>query len=849
MQELDYTLLEKTHDLSLPDWGPYSKRFFGISHIPDASGDRFDFAVAPGLHERCIFPPDVLRPCGYLPWDVSADLEHYSIRQQLEWKDRIYCDTSFHKINGNIRLVRCHLVNNTDRVTECNLHFLNQYVPEPAGRLTTDADRYFRCEIESETGLEFDFMFPGEFRTRGTTSGSAYRIKKGVPFAFTLNGCSSGRFFLRAKGDGKVTVECDGKKTELDLKDDWQFFELENKSFDTKKAVLTSDGNFICDGLFLTRKEKVTVLGEPVSNLAVIDLETPDTLIWHYPGTGRYYGLRLDRNYNFYRNYDVPDYNASLLYKAYVNHGFLRVLGETGSGDRMIDCVLQPITVSASGACDVFCATGSAATLDELKAMLEKVEFVPVDKPPYLTTCPHPWNFSISRMKSVLLSNVVYPTRLADKFVRHHTPGRKWNCLYTWDSGFIGLGLMECSEKRAIENLNAYLAASDDPDHAFVHHGSPVPVQIYLYFELINRFGNRKMASAFYPRVKKYYDYLAGHHPLSRTTSFSKDPMVCTWGYFYNSGGWDDYPPQHAVPESKDDGREIIPVVGTAHVIRCAQMLKLAAEYLGLDSSCYDGDIKKFSDSLNKNAWDEEAGYYSYTQYDKEGNFIGIFRHSSGANFNMGLDGAMPLVSGCAEEKRAERLWKHLENPDECWCPAGLSTVDRSAPYYRTDGYWNGTVWMPYCYFFWKAALDAGKADFAWQIASTCLEEYEQDTANSYACYEHFSAESRLGSGWHHFSALSSPVVCFASAYGEPGTVTSGWDVLREYTRCDGRELETKIRFPGKMNGSTTIIAVLNCKNCTASYNGKEIKVIRRLNNTYEFTIPKTNGILIVKEA
>jgi hypothetical protein len=323
--------------------------------------------------------------------------------------------------------------------------------------------------------------------------------------------------------------------------------------------------------------------------------------------------------------------------------------------------------------------------------------------------------------------------------------------------------------------------------------------------------------------------------------------MVCTWSYFYNSGGWDDYPPQHAVPVSKDDGREIIPVVGTAHIIRCAKMLKLAAEQLGFPSECYDNDIRRFSESLNKNAWDEEAGYYSYTQYDRNGDFVGIFRHSSGKNFNMGLDGAMPLVSGCADGDRAARLWKHLEDPSECWSPAGLSTVDRSAPYYRTDGYWNGAVWMPYCFFFWKAALDAGKADFAWQIASTCLEEFEQGTSDSYACYEHFSAENRLGAGWHHFAALSSPVVNFAASYGEPGTVTSGWDVLREYTHCDGKNLETKLRFSGKDGGYSTVIAVLECENCTASFNGRKIAVNRRLDNVYEFTVPREDGILTVK--
>ena len=839
-----------SHDLSLPDWGPYSKRFFGVSHIPDDSGDRFDFAVAPGLHERCIFPPDVLRPCGYLPWDVTSDLEHYSIRQQLEWKDRLYCDISYHKVTDRIRLVKSRLVNNTESTAEFNLHFLSQYVTEPAGRLSTDAQEYFRCEMESETGLEYDFMFPGEFRCPGSTTGSAYRIKSGVPFSFAASGKKECFYLLRARGDGKVTVDCCGRKTTLELTRDWQFFELEKSFFATGRTTFVSDGDFECDGLFSSEKSQVTVYGNPVDNRAEIDFEAADTLIWHYPGSSRYYGLRLDRNYNFYRNYDVGDYNASLLYKAYVNHGFLRDLGETSSGDRIIDCVLQPLAVEAGKFLDVCCAAGTAETFDELKSELEKTVFEVPSGISYLKTANHPWNFSVSRLKAVILSNIVYPTRMADKFVRHHTPGRKWNCLYTWDSGFIGLGLMECDEKRAVENLNAYLASMDDPDHAFVHHGSPVPVQIYLYFELLNRFGSIRTAKEFYPRVKRFYDYLAGHDPRSLTTRYSRDPMVCTWDYFYNSGGWDDYPAQHARPVEKKPDEEIIPVVGTAHIIRCAAMLKMAAELLGFDSRCYEHDIEVFSNSLNQNAWDEDAGYYSYTKYDRDGNFTGIFRHSSGANYNMGLDGAMPLVAGCAPEKRAERLWSHLTTPGECWCNAGLSAVDQSAPYYRTDGYWNGTVWLPYCYFFWKAALDAGKADFAWQLASTCLDEYEHDTRASYACYEHFSAENRRASGWHHFSALSSPAVSFAAAYGEPGTVTNGFDVLRTYTHCDGKSLEAGLRFSGKKAGSVTVIAVLDLSSCTATFNGREIPVFRRLKNVYEFSVPRgTDGVLKVVPA
>lgn len=59
----DYHYLDGVHDLSLPDWGPYSKKYFGISHLADrARGMRFDFTVMPGVYRRQLGIPDVLRP-------------------------------------------------------------------------------------------------------------------------------------------------------------------------------------------------------------------------------------------------------------------------------------------------------------------------------------------------------------------------------------------------------------------------------------------------------------------------------------------------------------------------------------------------------------------------------------------------------------------------------------------------------------------------------------------------------------------------------------------------------------------------------------------------------------------
>lgn len=126
-------------------------------------------------------------------------------------------------------------------------------------------------------------------------------------------------------------------------------------------------------------------------------------------------------------------------------------------------------------------------------------------------------------------------------------------------------------------------------------------------------------------------------------------------------------------------------------------------------------------------ALDEDAGYFSYVRHDDKGHPVSVLRHASGANFNMGMDGASPLVAGVCTPEQESRLVGYLMSEKHIWTRYGMTAVDQSAPYYRDDGYWNGTVWMPHQWFFWKTLLDLGRADEAHQVAKTALDQ----TANT----------------------------------------------------------------------------------------------------------------------
>ena len=61
---------------------------------------------------------------------------------------------------------------------------------------------------------------------------------------------------------------------------------------------------------------------------------------------------------------------------------------------------------------------------------------------------------------------------------------------------------------------------------------------------------------------------------MSINHEFSKgigtNRLICTWDYFYNSGGWDDYPPQHYTHAQKLEP-SVVCVSNTAHSIRMAK--------------------------------------------------------------------------------------------------------------------------------------------------------------------------------------------------------------------------------------------------------------------------------------
>lgn len=869
-----FSSLVNNHDLSLPNWGPWASDFYTLSHIADqARGLRMDFMMVPGICHRSFLAPETLIECGCSAWRTTPDLSFYSFRQQLEGRDEFYSETSYSAMGDNLRLGRIEFVNRTDSVQSASLLLYARFASLdivapvlPPGARWLDAVQYRSlrfAEARSDHNLVWGGARRGEQLYPGTVGNSCIgqpfsdRTRSG--FGAKAGDCvdydyrafnGEGRILMRmrlASGTAlPVKISVDGaaaKVQRLVGSGEFELIEIyagalrERGEFSIISEGGADENGVQIDGFVLLPAggDAQAVAFKPVSHAcapAAVKGELPQSAVIRGNGLGCDYTIWWSADNFSEREYRVDDLRALLRYSKTLVQPYYTRIGSAQGRDYCKETYILPIVVPPGGSEVIYALYGAGeagaqalAACDRsasaLEAAYQRAAARAID---FAASGPGAeYAFSQRLLSANLIANTNFPIRVKGGNIRHNVPAKQFNSLYSWDSGFIGLGLTELDERRAVELLNAYCTEPEDDECAFILYGTPLPVQAYLYAELWNRFQNREMLAFFYPRLKHYYDFIAGHIPTSTTRKF-KTNLLQTWDYFYNSGGWDDYPPQWQI--YLDKRYDVAPVVTTAHAIRFAKFLAAAARELGIDDAAYYAqDIADFTAALQRYAWDPAAGIFSYTVHDDEGNFAEFYRDPvSQVNFNFGLDGETPLVAGVCTPEQEQQLWQRLESAEHQWTPYGLSTVDRSAPYYRTDGYWNGCVWMPHQWFFWKSALDAGRAGFARQIALTALEVWRRETDRSYCTFEHFLLVNGRGAGCHNFSGLSSPVLNWYGAYFQPGRLTGGFDLwIADQKPLDKGGICAELRLGGRAGGKTTVLYVSGEGKFRAEYAGQTV--------------------------
>lgn len=882
-------------------WGPFSKKYAGISSIANhksRQGIRFDLSVAPAIHAFDIKVPNVTLPSAYHPWLCNEDYSFYSFRHDLEWKDRVYADVSYTVLTDESILVRTEIVNNTDIIKDCVVNYFSSIeYPDDAYvvfSLPEKSDFLDACDYEAYNysitrpwdEQNADGKIKGEFTDKRFTSerGLGDRAEKWhmphkVLKPFGGEKGDEVKYTLKVKNDyenavlairyrtsdihyeqGKqvgVHYICSENTAIFTLNGDKQIsfaptdelkialFELGKIKKGEMPLHLVSEGTGAAefDFIVLCEKEDVQDIRVELRQVNFVPEEKNIRCEQGYLSTFTYedidgeYRLRIfDDNTRFRRieTGALEDCMTARLSNADetfddVTESFTGAFSRKHSDNGYFHNAISHTIFIQPGESKVQYAVVSKGEAEYLSE--EEYERIYFQKKATaidfkLNESGEKYKFSNQLLAAALMTNVVYPIYKHGDYIIHHTPGKRWDCLYTWDSGFIGLGMNEIAPKFAEYIIDTYLSDESNKDYAFLHHGSPVPVQIYQLYEMLQKQNSKEHLLTYYPRARLYYLFLAGKIRNSTTAKF-KSGLLTTYDYFYSSSGMDDYPAQVAM--MKQDIRDTsAPVITTSQVIRFGKLLSIMAHKLGKqdDIKEYTEDCERLTKALNEYSWDEDSGYYSYVLHDKNYNPTGKFVTKDGENLNKGLDGIYPIIAGVCDENQKKKIIAHMLDENEMHTPFGISAVDKSASYYMVNGYWNGNIWFPHQWFIWKSMLDCGESVFAKDIAHLALNIWKREVESTYYTFEMVNTVTGLGGWFHNFGGLSSPLNMWMKAYYCPGTVNVGFDCWLDKTSFNENKTEAEIEFTYHgTNEKFNLLCVMNEKHTyCATLDGEEIK-------------------------
>lgn len=880
----------------MPAWGPYSKKYFGISNIvkhQSENGVRFDFTVLPAVTNTDCKAPNVTIPVGVHPWECKADYSYYSYRQEMDTKGEIYADVSFTALSENSTLVRTEIFNNSPLMQNCLVNYFSsiQYPTVNTVRLSLPE----KCEFKKANDYNIyeystsrpwdrqtmDAMHKGEFfddrfymhKGLGDRDNNRYILPKfsklgkekgdRISYEFDLkNEYKDAALAVRYRTTSvkASTFTINGKACSFNACDGLSIAEFElgrlNRGKFSLELVSLGTGGIEFDFFTVCEKEDAKkITAETVKNNFMPETEMEEysdgaLVELKYEGVENKYCLRTFNRLTRLRDIptgcleDVPTPRLSQPDPSFDN------MLETFSGEFNYkhsdegyyqNTLAHTIFIEPETSHVEYAVISLGKTDYKTTEEYEKIYSTAVDSCEKLSFKTEGKKYELSNklLRAAMFQNTVYPLYHHGEYVVHHTPGKRWDSFYTWDSGFIGLDMNMFNSELAEYILDLYLSDKDNPDYAFLLHGSPVPVHIYQYFDMLCRTNDKQKYYKYYDRARLFYLFLAGKINGSTTDKF-KTRLTTTYDYFYNSSGMDDLPSQAEVYR-RGVQLKTAPCISSSQVIRCAKLMSFIASELGRseDVDGYNADIKRLSDALNTYAWDEEAGYYSYVIHDENGNFAEQLKNASGENMNKTMDGVYPLIAGVTDEKQTQKILAHLKSEEEMMSRVGVSAVNMKASYYADNGYWNGNVWFSHQWFLWKTMLDLGEADFAFKIAKTALDAWKKEVDYSNYTFEMISIKTGRGGWFHNFGGLSAPVNLWASAYFGEGSLTAGFDCFIENRQfnenCTGLELSLLHRT-GK--DGVIIASMKENGNYTVTLNGKNAEFKERLNGTLEIVIP-----------
>lgn len=400
-------------------------------------------------------------------------------------------------------------------------------------------------------------------------------------------------------------------------------------------------------------------------------------------------------------------------------------------------------------------------------------------------------------------------------------PARQWYKYYLWDAGMTGLGVLERDPAFAERIIDQ----TPDPEltGTRIHgYGTYLPTAVYVAWELYCLDGEAAPLRRHYAKLRRLVD---GLHALRSPEGL----ILGTYGCgaddnpvsFYAKAeifAWDF---RETLPINPQRRRLGIRAVGlTAHCIRMYKLLRSMARILGDadDESALSQRIAELETALERHLWVEgEGGYFDWIEGERRPVAIPW------------IYCLLPLLSGSVPGARAAGLLRQLSDPRTYRTRNGLVLVPCNSPYYRQDGYPNGSAWPPLQYFFWQAAYNHGDLALAERLASTFMDVYERNHRDTLCCWEQFRSATGLGAGNNRFSGFLTPVLALEASRRAFGRMRYGQDLipLARSVRADGSRAELAFASPWWSGRSGFSVVLLPKRRYAATRDGAAIGTFR----------------------
>lgn len=382
-----------------------------------------------------------------------------------------------------------------------------------------------------------------------------------------------------------------------------------------------------------------------------------------------------------------------------------------------------------------------------------------------------PYSALASRLADILLFNVNYPMRLFGKASPYYVPAKYFPIPYSWDGGFIAVGLAAFAPDLALQQA-AYFFADKGHDFPLVYCGSPVPTSLYAIWDYYQATQDLNNLAGVYPGAKRMYDFYMGRTPGSQV-NLHNEGTLSTYAYNYNLG-IDDHPIQRWAEECNLTSKGLYSIILMPQVLRMSRIMRNIAILLDheTDAAIFRSDAEILSGVIENRMWDEESGRYGWLRRTETGVERVVFDGSSG---DPSACAFLPLFAGLTTHK--ERLISQMMDPRRFLVEHGISSVDMLAPSYNPNGYWNGGVWPVMHWYLWKGLLEAGEPAAARQVAELILKSWQKFSDSEHYLGEHIMIAQGLMNGTPNFGGLSAVLLPMRAAYFETYRVTTLFDV------------------------------------------------------------------------